>query len=93
MSLAEIYDGSPTCRGSDPDEWSTDHVRGEAARAALARDLWDRFCIGCPVRDLCLQWALAHAEHGIWAGTTERQRRRMNKTAAPVPSAGAAVAA
>jgi WhiB family redox-sensing transcriptional regulator len=33
-------------------------------------------CTGCPVRQPCLEWALARPEvYGIWGGTTEEQRR------------------
>jgi WhiB family redox-sensing transcriptional regulator len=35
-------------------------------------------CLGCPVRELCLEYALKRSEpHGIWGGTTPRERRRM----------------
>lgn len=34
-------------------------------------------CAGCPVREVCLQYALEHAEpHGIWGGQTEAERRQ-----------------
>lgn len=37
-------------------------------------------CAGCPVRELCLEQALANNEqHGIWGGTSERQRRRIRR--------------
>ena len=44
-----------------------------AARAVCAR---------CPVQGQCLQWALDHNETGIWAGTTDNQRRQMRRRAA-----------
>jgi len=34
-----------------------------------------RVCEGCAVRADCLAWAKAHAVHGIWGGTTEKERR------------------
>jgi WhiB family redox-sensing transcriptional regulator len=35
-------------------------------------------CAGCPVREACLEFALANAERwGVWGGTSERQRRAM----------------
>jgi WhiB family redox-sensing transcriptional regulator len=35
-------------------------------------------CRGCPVRDLCLEWAVASpGEEGLWAGTTPPERRRI----------------
>lgn len=35
-----------------------------------------RVCATCPVRAECLQWAIEqHEQHGIWGGTTEKERR------------------
>ena len=37
-----------------------------------------RICDGCPVREPCLEYALYHhINHGIWGGTSERERRRI----------------
>ena len=37
-----------------------------------------RICLDCPVRSRCLDYALGHhIQHGVWGGTSERQRRRM----------------
>lgn len=34
-------------------------------------------CAGCPVRETCLEYALARDEpFGIWGGMSERERRR-----------------
>jgi WhiB family redox-sensing transcriptional regulator len=39
-----------------------------------------RICAECPVKDLCLEYALANRiDHGVWGGTSERQRRRILK--------------
>lgn len=35
------------------------------------------FCAGCPVRKPCLFYALFYDEAGIWAGTTEEERRNL----------------
>lgn len=41
-----------------------------------------RVCAGCPVRDECLQWALAQdVRGGIWGGASDRERRRMRRAA------------
>jgi WhiB family redox-sensing transcriptional regulator len=40
-----------------------------------------QICVECPVRELCLDYALAHRiEHGVWGGASERQRRRILKS-------------
>lgn len=37
-------------------------------------------CRRCPVRDQCLDYALANEERfGIWGGHSERERRAMNR--------------
>lgn len=36
-----------------------------------------RACLGCPVRDECLDWALTHEEQGIWGGLSEAERNRL----------------
>ncbi len=42
------------------------------------------FCAGCPVRDLCLEYALRIREpHGIWGGLNEHERRQLLRRRAP----------
>jgi WhiB family redox-sensing transcriptional regulator len=37
-----------------------------------------RICADCPVRSPCLEYALANRiDHGVWGGTSERERRRI----------------
>jgi WhiB family redox-sensing transcriptional regulator len=37
-------------------------------------------CATCPVRDLCLEWAIAsHQEDGVWGGMTDTERRRLRR--------------
>jgi WhiB family transcriptional regulator, redox-sensing transcriptional regulator len=39
-----------------------------------------RVCAGCPVRDRCLEWALAtRQEDGVWGGLTDTERRRLRR--------------
>lgn len=37
------------------------------------------FCNLCPVRVHCLDYGLAHHEHGVWGGTSEYQRRQLRR--------------
>lgn len=58
------------CRGTDPDTFYP--VTDEEAEPAKA------ICTTCPVREPCLEYALANRERdGVWGGATERERRRM----------------
>lgn len=60
------------CRGIDVEIFfpeTDDDVEVEAAKAVCER---------CPVRQACLEHALAHREReGVWGGATERERRRI----------------
>ena len=39
-----------------------------------------KVCEDCPSKELCLDYALANRiDHGVWGGTSERQRRRILK--------------
>lgn len=50
-----------------------------AVREELARSV----CRSCPVHMPCLGMALElEAQHGIWGGTNERERRRMRRRGA-----------
>ena len=58
------------CRGVDPEVFYP--VSDEQARAAKV------VCERCPVRQPCLEFALASREReGVWGGATERERRRI----------------
>jgi WhiB family transcriptional regulator, redox-sensing transcriptional regulator len=58
------------CRGIDPEIFypPTDEEADEAKA----------ICAICPVRQMCLEHALAAREReGVWGGLTERERRRV----------------
>jgi len=58
------------CRGLDPGIFYP--PSDEEAEEAKA------ICAICPVRQPCLEYALAHRERdGVWGGATERERRRI----------------
>lgn len=39
-----------------------------------------RVCVDCPVKSMCLEYALDNRiDHGVWGGTSERERRRILK--------------
>ncbi len=39
-----------------------------------------RICANCESKEPCLEYALAnHIDHGVWGGTSERERRRINR--------------
>lgn len=44
-----------------------------------AVDAAKAICAGCPVREACLDDALAHRDSGVWGGTTEDERERIRR--------------
>lgn len=45
-----------------------------------------KLCETCPVKRECLEYALEHrVDHGVWGGTSERQRRRIAKSRRSIP--------
>jgi WhiB family transcriptional regulator, redox-sensing transcriptional regulator len=62
------------CRGVGRDLFFPEHG-GNGTRAR-------RICSSCPVRQDCLDYALANPEMaGVWGGTTERERQKMRAAA------------
>jgi WhiB family redox-sensing transcriptional regulator len=60
------------CREYDPEVF----FPHDGAGTAVARSI----CFGCPVRWVCLEYALANnIDHGIWGGESERERRKMRR--------------
>lgn len=71
--LLDVYEpwmASAKCANGDPDVMYPEHTPGINQAVAICRD--------CPVLEPCLNHALNNKElHGIWGGTTEKQRRRL----------------
>jgi len=60
------------CAQTDPEAFFPE--KGGSTREAK------RICLGCEVRDACLEYALAKDERfGIWGGLSERERRRLKR--------------
>jgi WhiB family redox-sensing transcriptional regulator len=68
--MSSSWRKAAACRGLDPDIfYPASDEEAEEAKAV---------CGVCPVRQACLEYALANRERdGVWGGATERERRRM----------------
>jgi len=63
------------CLGMDPNIF---HAEGRGSNLVTQRA--KRVCAGCPVRDQCLEEALADPTHlGVMGGTTDDERRGMRR--------------
>ena len=48
---------------------------GDTGRALIQLEAAKAVCAGCPVRCLCLEWALlAGIHYGVWGGMSETER-------------------
>ena len=68
MDMHWMADGN--CRAQPPSLFfPSDGVGVEVAR---------KICQDCPVKEPCLEYALANGiDHGVWGGASERERRRI----------------
>jgi WhiB family transcriptional regulator, redox-sensing transcriptional regulator len=68
--MTEEWMAKGLCRSEPPSRFfPSDGVGVEVAR---------RICAECPVKAACLEYALRNGiDHGVWGGTSERERRRI----------------
>lgn len=67
-----IWRAKAACRGCDTGIFFP--LTDEAAEPAKA------ICASCPVREECLEYALAtRQDDGVWGGLTELERRRLRR--------------
>jgi WhiB family redox-sensing transcriptional regulator len=70
---APAFDGTQPCRKVDLETFfPTDRIE----EASAARQI-KTICRTCNFNSACLTWALENRERGIWAGTTEDERKNM----------------
>jgi WhiB family redox-sensing transcriptional regulator len=70
VSPPDHWQERSACYGLDPEVFFP--TTEEEAGLALS------YCGVCPVREMCLAWAVQNGErYGVWGGTTEQQRRRL----------------
>lgn len=71
--VQEEWMTSGACYGSDVEVFFPGRGPGADREAK-------RICAGCEVRQECLTYALDnHERHGVWAGTNERDRRKIRR--------------
>lgn len=75
MQDVQLWRSQAKCRVLVPEQ--SDQLffikRGQSVKPA------EDYCSRCPVRKECLNYALLYNELGIWAGTSESERREMRK--------------
>jgi WhiB family redox-sensing transcriptional regulator len=69
---SESWMSEARCRDLNPDIFFPEDGSGVAVAKA--------YCGECSVKGACLNYALDnHIDHGVWGGTSERQRRRLQR--------------
>ena len=70
MQMDTEWMGRGNCRDEPPARFfPSDGVGVDAAR---------KLCQTCAVKEACLEYALRNRiDHGVWGGTSERERRRI----------------
>ena len=72
----EAWRSHARCRNANAAEFFPSDALGVTAAQAL--------CAACPVRMACLNYALEHRlDHGVWGGTSERERQRIRHAGSP----------
>jgi len=73
MTIDFTWQNQANCRGMDTKLFFP--TQGESIHSSLVEA-----CESCPVREQCLNHALHWEHYGYWAGTTEKERKRLRKT-------------
>ena len=70
MQMDTEWMAEGNCRNEPPSRFfPSDGVGVDVAR---------QMCASCPVKSPCLEYALRNRiDHGVWGGTSERERRRI----------------
>ena len=68
------FDGSQPCYGLTTDTFFAEPENEQRMKMVLGP-----ICNTCGFNIPCLQWALDNNERGIWAGTTEQDRRKIKR--------------
>ena len=69
------WESTPACAGTDTELW----FNKDDEPSYSEKNLLQRICASCEVRNQCLEYSLKHSVIGYWAGTTPRERQRLRK--------------
>jgi hypothetical protein len=72
---APSFDGTQACKGLSTELFFYDSPEDGFKRQQALKPI----CDTCRFNTPCLEWALDNREHGIWAGTTDFDRRRIKR--------------
>ncbi len=74
--LEQLWQQGAACRGPNQAIFFPPPRLERRSEKRLREARAKEICLGCPVRQPCLEYALTIREqHGIWGGLTENERR------------------
>jgi WhiB family transcriptional regulator, redox-sensing transcriptional regulator len=77
MTAARSWWDLAACQSADPELFFPVTETGPAQRQLTRAKA---VCASCGVRQQCLEYALStHQPHGVWGGTSERERRVLRR--------------
>jgi WhiB family transcriptional regulator, redox-sensing transcriptional regulator len=83
QDLASAWQGFAACRGEDAVYFYAPNYFEKRAEKNAREAVAKAYCARCPVRDECLDYAMATREaHGIWGGLNEMERRHLTRSRA-----------
>lgn len=69
------------CTGGDKETVALFYPEGDSDGFQVQIETAKRICAGCPMRERCLEHALAvNEQYGIWGGHTEKERKAMRRS-------------
>ena len=71
--MRRTWDHYAACKGEKTSLFFSDYPRDQKLALSI--------CERCPVTEECLNFALANNCIGVWAGTSDRQRRKLRRGA------------
>jgi len=81
--LNDAIDAAPIvvpCQNTDPDVWFSDRGIDDIYNTGATTRIAKEFCKRCPVRALCLEYALVNnEEHGVWGGLSTKERQQLKQ--------------
>lgn len=71
------FDGTQNCKGYDLDDF---YFEGKNKTETWRHNVTaKKICDDCPFLNECLLWGVYEEQHGIWGGTTARDREIIRK--------------
>ncbi len=79
-----FFDGSQPCTMLSTEAFYPDDEDPvvKMRKTQKAKEALKPLCDSCALSAPCLEWAIVNNEYGIWAGTTEADRKRLRRKTA-----------